>query len=205
LPQARADADSIHSELVSYGATPKGGSTQEHFDAYLASPKYPSWVPLRNSSAKNKLEPSYKGPLRLLPLRQGQSEATRDVKDTVNDKVTTVHINNLVPIALPDADATNVARISAGEHLVTAVTGHSGSPSTPGTLLFNLQFDNQTTNYPTRFRNCKFVALVRDYIKDIIRVTPNSPFRILIPQLREDAPQRTRKANRQLSDYDQSA
>ena len=123
-----------------------------------------------------------------------------------NDTVTTVHINNLVPVALSDADATDVARISAGEHLVTAVTGHSGSPSNPGTLFFNLQFDHQTTNdYPTRFRNCKFVALVRDYIKELIRVTPNSPFRILLPQLGEDAPQRIRKANRQLSDYEQQS
>ena len=116
-------------------------------------------------------------------------------------RIASHHMSNIVPVDITEDIAMRTARLTANEHVVTNVTGYSGDPRRTGTLLFNLQFDDQDTVYPTLFRDCKLCGKVREYIKNAVAKDPKSQLARLIPQLREESSQRIRRANRRLSDF----
>ena len=156
---------------------------------------------LPHNNRDNKIEPKFKGPYKVLGLRGYHSEQMYELQDMVEDQIAPHHKSNIVPINVTEDIALKTARLTANEHVVTNVTGYSGDPRQTGKLLFNLQFDNQETVYPTLFRDCKLCAKVREYIKDAVAKDPKSQLARLIPQLREASPQRIRRANKRLSDF----
>ena len=79
-----------------------------------------------------------------------------------------------MPIDVSEDIALKTARLTADEHVVTNVTGYSGNPRQTGKLLFNLQFDDQKTVYPTLFRDCKLCGKVKEYIKNTVAKDPKS-------------------------------
>ena len=76
-----------------------------------------------------------------------------ELQDIVEDRIASHHMSNIVPVDITEDIAMKTARLTANEHVVTNVTGYSGDPRRTGTLLFNLQFDDQDTVYPTLFLN----------------------------------------------------
>jgi len=154
-----------------------------------------------NNNRNNKIEPKFKGPYKVLGPRDDQNEHMYELQDMVEDQIASHHMSNIVPVDITEDVAMRTARLTANEHVVTNVTGYSGDPRRTGTLLFNLQFDDQDTVYPTLFRDCKLCGKVREYIKNAVAKDPKSQLARLVPQLREESSQRIRRANKRLSDF----
>ena len=110
-----------------------------------------------------KLHLKYTGPYKVVTkLRPDFYE----ILDLVQDQTEKVHRNELVKcICENDEVARREASKDSKELFIDEVVNHTGEPQKQGTVMFECRVQGHSNLYFFKFKDCKFVKVIQDYIK----------------------------------------
>ena len=99
-----------------------------------------------------------------------------ELTNLLQDLPTYTHVRHMIayPTVSKDAyaDPQAVGATSDNESVVTGITGHHGSPLHPGSLFFEVEFDNELESTSILHRFVKDVELVKKYMESQHRSHP---------------------------------
>ena len=110
-----------------------------------------------------KLHLKYTGPYKVVTkLRPDFYE----ILDLVQDQTEKVHRNELVKcICENDEVARSEASKDSKELFIEEVVNHTGEPQKQGTVMFECRVQGHSKPYFFKFKDCKFVKIIQDYIR----------------------------------------
>ena len=96
----------------------------------------------------------------------GQYGDVYELTNLLQDLPTYTHVRHAYPtVSNAYADPQAVGATSDNESVVTGITGHHGSPLHPGSLFFEVEFDNELESTSILHRYVKDVELVKKYME----------------------------------------
>ena len=89
-----------------------------------------------------------------------------EILDLVQDQTEKVHRNELVKcICENDEVARREASKDTKELFIEEVLNHTGKPQKQGTVMFECRVQGHSKPYFFKFKDCKFVKVIQEYIK----------------------------------------